>query len=579
MSPIMFSKKKNKSINKKSGDSKNKNSHNKQINITTVSQARSWVGNLPITDMGEVTRQLFMAISQLNQNSVDPKVRIDIAEVFLPYVKIALENLDRHFLSRSFPLPERSQKIFELKKALLLEFAGSYQLSSLEMLTNKSVSKKKLLLSIGRAIRYMSQVLMNSYEVYTKIDKNIWHDIHHLYLLACDNSIERKIIPNKDDISGDVTTIENQYKLINMVALAAPNTLRQGEVTKVREFYKLCIDKISIIVDSAKVRSKYAHIVLMNSDEPAILMPVSDIVDSPTSRIFDLSKTINELDQFVSQSVEKEHTIDESWPMLTHSLAKRLVYVLTTIRNRRYKRFQREEKAMVVIKMSEVIEIIRENDVDSFFDQVNEDIEDDNIYEALAAEEGISSPWVEIDIDSISESKDVKIHTWKIENSSSGGYGLKQVKIESSTARVGELVAIQDPKDKSGAWQIAVIRWMDSFRDIGLKVGLEILALHAMTVQVDQIKNREITQKLPTEGVFLPSIDGSRDEANLIFPNFIFKPDDELILTLGQREQRVSITSVDDAMGNFSYCCFENLDDEVVPEGSMESFDDVWEFL
>ena len=577
MSPIMFSKKNKKNPKVTESTTKKTDKTPTNIDIYTVSKARSWVAGLPLTDMGATTKQLFVAITSLNQTAVSPEKRIEIAEILLPFVKMALENLDRHFLSRSFPLPERSQKIFELKKSLLLETAGSYQLSALEMLAKNMVSKKKLLLAISRANTYMIKVLMNSYEIYAKTEKTVWHDIHHLYLIACENGIERKDVPNKADINSDEFSIEDQYKLINLVALAAPNTLRQGEVSRVRDFYKECIDQVTIISDLSVVKSKYAHIALMNSDEPATLMPISDLVNSPTSRIFDLSKVINTIDSFVHQSEKTDLGKNEMFPMLTHSLAKRMAYVLTTIRNRRFKRFPREDKAAMAIRMADVIELIRENDLNTFYDQVNEDVEDDNIYEALASEEEISSPWS--DVDELAEERDIKLTTWQIENSSTGGYGLCQTKLESSTARVGELVAVKDPKDMSASWQVAVIRWMDSFRDIGLRAGLEILALHAMVVRVDGIANRDITQKLPVKGVLLPTIDGSRDEENLLFPGYIFREGDELSLTIGRQRQNVILSSIDDTVGNFSYCSFDRCDVEETPEGSIESFDEVWEFL
>jgi len=584
MSSLMFSKKKNKESDSskpivkpsKRADKAQKSRH---IDISTVGKARTWVSSLPLTDMGETTRQLFIGLTQFNQEPIAPQTRIDITEVILPYVKMVLENLDRHFLSRSFPLPERSQKIFDLKKSLLMETAGSYQLAALEMLTKRSVSKKRLLLSIDRAIKYMSQVLMNGYEVYAKHDQTIWHDMHHLFLLACENKLEKKVAPNKDDANEERMSISDHYMLINMVALAAPNTLRQGEIKRVEEFFKICLKDVSLLSDSSSLKAKYAHIALLNSDEPASLMPVSDLVNSPTSRIFDLSKVINHLDQFVSLSAQSDLGTHDKWPMLNHSLAKRLVYVLTTIRNRRYKRFAREEKLSMAIRMLDVIEMIRENDVDSFAEQINDSVEEDNIYEALANEEGVSSPWTEVDLDMLAEDRDVQLHSWQIENSSSGGYGLRQVKSEQSNARVGELVAVKDPKDEADQWQIAVIRWMDSFKSIGLKIGLEILSLHGMMVQVDEINNREISQKLPVEGILLPTIDGARKEANLIFPGFIFQVDDELTLTLGKRQQHIRITSVDDTVGSFSYCGYDNREVEEVVEGSLEAFEDVWEFL
>ncbi len=549
------------------------------VDIRTVSKARSWVSDLPIMDMGETTRRLFIAITKLNQESISPQNRIDVTEILLPYMNMALENLDRHFQPRSFPLPERSQKIFDLKKSLLMELAGSYQLAALDMLTKNSVAKKKLLIAIGRAVEYMSSVIINDYMIYVKNQKTIWHDIHHLYLLACENNIETKEIPRRDDVNGENFSIEEQYKLINLVALAAPNTLRYGEVSKVREFFVKTLGEVSIISDPEKVKSKFAHIALMNSDEPANLMPVSDLLNSPTSRIFDLSKVIKLIDQFVSLSEESELGVHNKLPMLTHSLAKRLVYVLTTIRNRRYKRFPRDEKASLVIRMQDVIETIRGNEPESFADQINENVEDDNIYEALAAEDNISSPWAEIDIDILGGEHEVHIHTWQIENSSSGGYGLKQIKNETSTARVGELVAIKDPNDTAGLWQIAVARWMDAFKNIGLRMGLEILSLHGVVVQVDEVSNREISQKLPLDGILLPTIDGARDEANLIFPGFIFHAEDELTITLGGRQQQIRITAIDDTVGNFAYCKYENLEQTELPDGSLESFESVWEFL
>jgi len=549
------------------------------IDINTTSKVRKWVAGLPVMDMGETTRQLFAGLTKLNNEPIAPQVRIDISEILLPYVKMSLENLDRHFLSRSFPLPDRSQKVFDLKKSLIMELAGSYQLAALDMLTKNSGSKKGLLISIGRAVQYMSVVIMNDYGIYSKNKKSLWHDIHHLYLLACEKNIQDKEVPNKDDVNGENLTIEEQYKLINLVALSAPNTLRLGEISRIREFFLKTLKDVKLISNPDNVKSKYAHITLLNSDEPASLMPVSDLLNSPTSRIFDLSAVIHEIDQFVTLSETDELGKHEQWPMLTHSLAKRLVYVLTTIRNRRYKRFDRNEKASLVIKMQDVLNVIRDNEPETFMDQINEDVEDDNIYEALAAEDNISSPWADIDVEELVTTRDVTVHSWMIENSSSGGYGLKQIVNEATTARVGELIAIKDPKDTTGMWQIAVTRWMDSFKTIGLRIGLEILSLHGMIVKVEEITTREISQKLPLEGVLLPTIDGARDEANLIFPGYIFHVDDELTITLGSREQHVRITKIDDTVGNFAYCSYEVLDIAELPEGSLESFDDVWEFL
>lgn len=547
--------------------------------LRTAAKASKWVGKLPLTDIGETTRQLYVGLVGLNKEPLAPQVRIDVTEILLPYVKMSLDHLARHFQNRSFPLPERTQKILDLKQAMLMELAGSYQLAALDMITKGSLSKKKILLSIGRAIKYMSLVLMNGYEVYVKHQKNIWHDIHHLYLIACENNIQKKEIPDNGDTDGENFTIEDHYKLINLVALSGPNGARQGEIARIIDFFKQYIHEIAILTDFSKVKSKYAHIALLNSDEPAALMPVSEMVNSPTSRLFDLTSAIRSLDDFVSESEESDLGLNNKLPMMTHSLAKRLVYALTTIRNRRFKRFPRDEKATIVIRMNDVIEILRGTQSDSFVDQINEDVEDDNIYTELSATEEIESPWSAVDIDDLDTDRDVQIHTWHIDNSSTGGYGLSQVSNSSSTARVGEMVAIKDPKDNQDLWQIAVIRWMDYISKKGLCMGLEMLSQRGMTVLAEEVTNRELTQTFPVEGIYLPEIDGAREQANIVFPGYIFQSDDVVTINLSDRQELIKITTVDDTLGSFAYCAFEKMEKEDNPKDEIEVFDDVWEFL
>ncbi len=571
MSPISMFQKKNKKTKKISS------AMAAQTHLRSAANASKWVETLPLTDIGETTRQLFIGLVGLNKEPVAPQTRIEVTEILLPYVKMSLENLGRHFQNRSFPLPERSQKIFDLKQSILMELAGSYQLAALEMITKGTLSKKKVLLSIGRAMKYMSLVLMNGYEVYVKQQKNIWHDIHHLYLIACENKLENKEIPDDGDAGN--RTIEEYYKLINMVALSGPNGLHQGEVTRVKKFFEQFIQKINILPDAERVNSKYAHIALLNTDEPAALMPVADMVNSPTSRLFDLTPAIHALDDFVSLSEETELGLHPKYPMLTHSLAKRLVYALTTIRNRRFKRFPRDENATLVIRMNDVIEVLRGTQTDSFADQINEDVEDDNIYSELSATEDIESPWSAVDIDTLDEDSDVQLHVWHIDNSSTSGYGLSQVSNSASTARVGEMVAIKDPKDNQEHWQIAVIRWMDHIHKKGLCMGLEILSQQALTVIAEEVSNREMTQTFPVEGLYLPEIDGARDHANIIFPAYIFRTDDIVTINLASREEKIKITMVDDTLGSFAYCDFETVESNEKPKDEIEAFEDVWEFL
>lgn len=544
--------------------------------LTTVSQASHWVAALPLTNMGEVTRLLYHSLVAINQHPITPVLRIDITEVLLPYVNIALENLDRHFSTRSFPLPERSQKVFDLKQALQLELAGSYQLAALDMLTRGSVSQKRLIIAIGRAIRYMGRSLMNSNSVYIKVKRNIWHDVHHLYLLACENKIDNKPIPKMQDGQGELFSIEAYYKLFNLVALGVPNSLRQGEVERLEKFFASVVNSVSILPDADHIQGEYAHIALLNSDEPAALMPVSEVLNSATSRIFDVSKIEKILRDFIELTTDSSFGLHQDQPMLNRGLARRLLTKLTTSSNRKNKRFPRDDVAGVVMRLSDVYSVVRE----STFDLEEEDTAavEDNLYERMAQGEPVSSPWVELDVAASLEDSSVEVQPWYIDNSSAKGYGLRQKVIEPSSARVGEVVAIRDPSDETDNWQVGVIRWMDFYRDKGLCFGAELLSPKAMGLVVTAIKNREAPQRLPINGLFLPKVDGVREKPSLILPGHMFVLEDILNIVLGGREEQIQIIAIDECMGSFAYCDYIGMEKEE-PVESENDFSEVWDLI
>ncbi len=547
--------------------------------LTSVSQAKNWVQDLPLTNMGEVTRVLYQSLVALNQHPLAPAVRIEITEVLLPYVNIALENLDRHFSTRSFPLPERSQKVFDLKQALQLELAGSYQLAALDMLTRGGDSQKRLTVAIGRAIRYMGRTLVNSYGIYVKSKPNIWHDIHHLYLLACENLVHQKPIPESLDGRSEPFTIESYYKLINLVALGVPNSLRQGEIDRLEKFFASVINTVDILDDVDSIKGDYAHIALLNSDEPAALMPASEVLNSPTSRIFDVSKIEDVLKDFIQMTSNSSFGLHEDQPMLNRGLANRLLSRLTSSSSRKNKRFDRDDVAGVVMRLSDVFSVVAVSGATEESVEETSNAEDE-LYEKLSYGEAASSPWVEIDIETSLEDTDIEIQPWYIDNSSAKGYCFRQKVIEPSSARVGEVLALRDPADQSDNWQIAVIRWMDFYRDKGLCFGAELLSPRAVSISISAIINREVPQRLPINGLMLPKIEAIRDEPSLLLPGHMLLIEDILKINIGDREEQVQLIAIDECLGSFAYCQYVVLDQkDNEPDEEESDFSDVWDFI
>jgi len=545
---------------------------------TSAAQARKWVSQLPTGNFGEMTRLIYLCTRELNKNQLSATTRIAITEIIQPFAEMAINNLKKHLIARSFPLPERSRKIFELNQALLLEMAGAYQLSALDMLTKGIVNKKQLLLSVGRSLNYMGRVLLNTYNIYTIPKAALWRDIHHLYLLACENKIEQLVIPNKSQIAYSCKTIEDYYKHTSLLALSRPNTLRIGEIARLESFFRQVLDDVSLFNDTTLATGKYAHIAMLNSDESATLMPVAELLHSPTVRLFNLTSVIKKLTQFIKETKNsKSLGTNATFPMLTNSLARRLISTISIIKNRQFKRFSRGEQTPIISHLSNIVKVIQ-LEQEQQQDQGDMLLDEDSLFEEMIYGESssTSSPWAAPDAAAQLNQSDIEMRVWHIENSSSEGYGILWEHQDPSGVRVGELIALQDPADATELWQIGTIRWMEAHPHRGLRAGVSLLSPRAFPITIKNVVNRKLPQKFPLEGLLLPKIEGLKENAYLVLPDYMFAVKDKLTITKNNRIELIELIKINERQGAFALCEYITTKIEAEKEEKNDSFNEIW---
>lgn len=538
------------------------------------SKAREWIAALPLTDPGETTRRIFHGLVDLNRRALPAMARLQISEMLRPAVDVALEALHRHLEARAFPLTLKSQKIFELTQSLMLEFAGSYQVAALDMMTKKEGNKKSLQLVIYRALDFMGKVLLLTYSVYVRTRETLWHDIHHLYLLAVENGVEK--ITLRDAAPG-APTIETRYTQMNLLALAKPYCLRQGEAGRLMQYFTQYTHVVTIAREtSGEQMGAYVHAAILNSDEPAVMMLASDLPHSPTVRVLNLSALVAQMDVHIRELEAKGVPAMILQEGLSRNLAKRVIYHLTAVQNRSYNRFPKNEQIGMVTRMPDVLSVIRRAQKT----EASEDAEaEDMLFNVFMAsdyeDEGEARKAV---IHRVAEDEGACIQTWRVMNTSVGGYGLRWEGKEASGARVGEIVALRDFSAESSVWMIGVIKWMEFVAGKGLCSGVELLSTKIMEVSVLQVLNRQVTQKMPQEGLMLPSIEGVRPDPALILPAYIFQVSDEIRLEFAEREERVRLVLLDECLGAFAYFRFTTLVDKGLEEDE-DDFTSLWQSL
>lgn len=537
-------------------------------------KAKEWIDSLSVTDFGETTKRVYHGLVDLNRRALPPAVRIRVGERLRPKFEVLLSNLQRHLSYRAFPLPERGQRIFDLNQSLLLEFAGLYQLAALDMLTRDEVNKRALQVAIYRVIDYLGLYLLTTYSVYTRTRETIWHDIHHMYLLASERGVDMQRIP--EGRAGAVS-VEARYIQVNLLALFKPHSLRQEEVLRIARYIESVTHKVKVShepLEDERV-GDFVHAAILNNDEPAVIMPFRDLPHSPTVRVFNLRGLIMEMDALI-QSVSQEQSSGLVMQNgLSRNLLKRMVFHLTVVRSRQYNRFPKKEKVALVMGMQGILDsITRSYQQGSAEEKREEDLLFNNLLygEASLITGGQQSkPLVPVDV-----GRDMQI--WDMTNSSVGGYGLCWQHKETSSARVGELVGLRDVSTDKNPWMVGVVKWMEHVGKQGLYCGIELLSTKIMTLAVQGVANRKVANKFPQDGLMLPSIEGIRPDPVLILPAYIFQPGDEIPLKLREREERVVLTSLDECLGAFAYFRFRVVNEQETKR-SDDDFGSVWDAL
>ena len=530
-------------------------------------KAKDWIDSLSLTDFGDTTKRVYHGLADLNRRSLPAVVRIRIGERLRPTFDLMLKNLNRHLSSRAFPLPERGQRIFELNQSLLLEFAGLYQLAALDMLTRDELNKRALQVAIYRVLDYLGLYLVSTYSVYVRTRESIWHDIHHMYLLAVERGFEKvKVSDNRQGAS----TIEERYIQINVLPLFKPYSLRQEEVLRIVRYLESVTSLIKISTEplNHEANQDFVHAAILNNDEPAVIMPYRDLPHSPTVRVFNLHAVILNLDEQIQEASKDQAAGLILKNGLSRNLLKRMIFHLTTIRNRQFNRFPKEEKVAVVLGMQGVLDAVKlAYQSGSSAQKREEDLLFDNM---LYGESGLVTGSKK----SLAEASS-NMQIWDMINSSLGGYGLKWSHKESSAVRVGELIGLRDISNEQNPWVVGVVKWMESVNKQGLYCGVELLSLKIQALTVKQIENREVATKFPQNGLMLPSVEGLREDPVLILPAYIFQSGDKIIVDLQSREEHVLLSTLDECLGAFAYFRYRMVTDEPKPQ-EEDDFSNLW---
>ncbi len=592
-------------------------------------KVKKWLADLKRANMGDFTRQVYTGLLTLNRQAMPPKYRIENMETLREPTRYIFNQLNKHFINRTLPLPEKSHKITHLNQALLNEMAIGFKILIFEASNNLAkVDLKITLLACERALHYYSELLLRSSQIYSELPKGVWWDIHRIYGYAEHKNFHKKQIKDPEIVAKSITT-EDYYKQILLFSLARPNALRQSDAERlyksIHEWAKLA----TISSKPSKNKLNRYFISKLDGDLPPNCVSENDLKNLQHLRSVDTSKLVEHLQKLDSDASDL-HSAVAIGDKVSQETIRTLVTSWSLCAKRRFSRAERSDEIRVSIGLNPIhkalntetvppkakekkpgnmfsLESIPENEKahkdlfaqqdPSFFithpEMKGQNDRSAGAWDMVAKGRTLTESYAqelqeqEKNIGEIIK-EEPDMH-WKITNVSAGGYCLYWDSDLPSRALVGELISIREKEpDRTYQWRVGVIRWMQYSQQQGLEIGVQVLSPKVISCQVQRLerKNEE-----PFNCLMLPGIKPIQQPSTLLLPAHAFRRGNTLSMHVYERDMEIKLGTIREHTGSFTQFQFSQInaddspsnDDDVNKEKpskkNLDNFDSIWSSL
>ena len=591
-------------------------------------KVKKWLTSLKRANMGDFTRQIYNGLMTLNRQAMPPKQRLENMETLREPTRYIFQQLHKHFINRTLPLPNKSQKITHLNQALLNEMAIGYKILIFEGSNNLvKIDAKTILMACERSLHYYSELLLRCSQIYSELPKGVWWDIHRIYAYAEAKKVHKKNVSDAELAQKDIST-ENYYKQILLFSLARPNALRQSDAERL---YKSLYDwsqLVKISSSTSKNKLNRYFISKLDGDLPPNCVSENDLKNLQHIRAIDTTKLVEHLQK---QNIDPDDLMSavSLGDNVSQETLRTLISSWSLCAKRRFSRAERKDDIRVAIglnpihkalntevtppkpklkkpgKMFSLESIPQEEKAakDVFAQQdptffithpelKNEKDRSAGAWDMVAKGRTLTESYAQELQDQDANLgeliKDEPDMHWKVTNVSAGGYCLYWDSNLPSRALVGELISIREKEpDHTYQWRVGVIRWMQYSHENGLEIGVQVLSPKVISCKVQRIERKK---EEPFNCLMLPGIKPIQQPSTLLLPAHAFRRNNTLNLYVYERDMEIKLGTVREHTGSFTQFQFAQKNEQDMPEEnegnngpsgdkSRDDFDSIWSSL
>lgn len=490
---------------------------------TRAHKINEFIERLPFSDPITAATDLIDELQILNSQKVAFANRINALELYRPSAIQIYQDLIPNFSNASLPITKNEQAFADVATQLWQEFAFGYKFALVD-LQNKILninSSKSTAQVVQRALHALKEIALVHHLSYKSPPASLWAELHQLYFCALQQSAEKQAVTDQlagDKLSNNISSVNLIYTQVLLMALADPQHLANSDILKTDAY-------LSSVALQAELRPLGlidnpvgVFLVGLDSDKPPTPFAKNQGVPDDTTDILlitlNLARLIHQHIKLLQEGIIPEEGNFPADALENHygDLLTRLIKNFGKAQQRIFSRTAKSDGVELGIGLIATHHLI--HDGGNTFANANT---------AAGA---------------------IKPSRWQVLNVSAGGYALRKFNSSQASARIGDIVAVKNSKNKM--WELAVLRWANINELNQLDVGLELISPSAIAINAKFENNT-----LEGEALLLPELRALKQAASIITARGFCKLGDTLRIVVNNKSAKMVIDKLVERTARF----------------------------
>jgi hypothetical protein len=570
----------------------------------TPKDMKRWISTLPKANLGEMARQLYQGLGELNQLLTPSDNRMQLLELLRPEVSFVCKHLERHFLNQSVVLEERPRKVANLCQALQNHLAIGYKQIIARVAPRLSRDRTTLLTTaLQRALHCLNGPLIRANQLYCPVQDGLWLELHQIYQIA--RQLQLHSIPVADSQAHHTRTltVEQTYLVALLMGCARCNQMRQHNIGKLAD----ALDAWSAMVMLQQPLDDNSLYAVAPSTDTAPRYTSLYAEDQRTNLLGINPRALSAaLQRYIELPIEQR---SQSYlhvpPGLSIDVLQHLAAAWGDVSERAFQRTPGQGTLTVCVGMSALhyfvgghksfselllVPSVTVSKVAEYTLQPLEPAKHDPWAQAMDVQRSGTSttmlPFEEIEYQrdeadggaaASDGQKSFPTYGLHIVNHSPGGYCLAWPKDVPDQLQAGEMIGIQD---HGHGWSIAVVRWVRQVRSGGTQMGVELIAPFAQACGMQLLRAEQSSQYL--RALLLPEVRAIDVPATVVAPRLPFEDGSKVMINTSGDERRATLKNRKATTGSynqFEYQILEGPKTAAPQAGPEQEFDSLWTVL